>query len=205
MRKHFFLLAILSLQWILVGCQTVDIDLPEYPLDEKTVISAVEAVGLPWTMSEEDTISLFENQISYSFYAEEEIGTQISSAISGKTRILQMVCGAPIMDEEPEFSWDDWEKQLALASQLFGGFSDDKELFSALSGQEMPESQPLTDGMDGELLHWETELSAAYCVVTWWSTSAYKIQGRISPEQWTSKLNISVYESKEIYEELLET
>lgn len=191
------LLLTVCLLWILPGCGR-DSSAPSFPPKEGTVRAAAEKLG--WTLDPEGTRSWAEDQVVYAFRIGEQGRGSISCALAEGKRVLTENETAFFLTDKPEFDWEDWKKAVNLAETLYGGF-DQGELYAALSQQDTPEIQS-EESPDRESLSWEVELPAGYGRV-WWSVSPGTVEKNFpSPavQDWRSTLSVSLYESREAYE-----
>lgn len=202
--RFFRLLLIFSLLWILSGCRSAS-SLPEFPPTEETVQTVVGELG--WTLDPEGTQSWAENHILYTIETENQMKISVSCALVGESRFLTETCAVMFLPSKPQFVWEDWKEAVSLAEKLYGGFSEG-EFYQILSEQAIPEpeipSAELSTPAGHESLIWEAESSAGYGRV-WWSISAGAVE-HVFPSpvihDWRITLSISLYESKEVYENM---
>lgn len=173
----------------LAGCRSAP---PPFPSDAAAVVDIVESLGFDWTLSEEDAVSYPDGRVTFSLYGEGCPGALIGCSSPQESKVLQISFGAPIVEEKPEFSWQDWERHLSLAAQLYGGSFQEDELCQALSSQDIPELKPAGD-LHMQTLTWHAELPSARCVVSWIVQGAAVTDGEVS--NWTSRLSVTILET----------
>ena len=83
-----------------------------------------------------------------------------------------------------------------LAGQLYGGFSDEGELYRAFSAQEIPESVDL-----GRMHTWRAELPSARCTVSWRTERTGTAGGQGPSEGWTGRLSMTILEAEDLPQE----
>lgn len=217
MRRLISVLLALSLMCPLSGCRKGGLPQPDFPLEEAVVTAALEQTGLPGEISESDTFSNTEGYTSYMLRDQKDqkekrmFTAVVSSALTEGERFLQIHFRSPSVSEPPPFAWEDWKQQLVFAALLFGGFSDEEEIYREFFAQEVPEGEtPLTaDGMrldvyTTDIREWDAQLPAGYCKVRYYQSSTNvesSSRGRRILEQ-SPNMIIAIYESKAHYERL---
>ena len=119
----------------LVGCWSTH---PAFPPDAAAVADIVGSLGFDWTLSEEDAVSYPDGRVTFSLYGEGYPEALIGCSGPREAKAMQLFFGMPILSERPRFAWEDWEDRFSLAEQLYGGFSDEGELYRAFSAQGDP-------------------------------------------------------------------
>ena len=159
-----------------------------FPLSETAVTTAVNAVGLPLTILPEGTQSYTEGHITYTLHGGGEdiypFGA-VSSAVydGGKRHLTVMYMTRP--EGDTAFRWEDWRQAITLAGKLWGGFTDDEQLYRQLSDLNIP-----NDSVTGA--SWEAETDGGFCSIGYTVTM---IQGKPSHVG----LSISFYDSQQEY------
>ena len=159
-----------------------------FPLSEKAVTTALNDVGLPLTISSEETQSFTEGQIAYTLRSGGEDRFPwggVSSAVYGGGKRFCQVTHLEAAGEDITFHWEDWQKTITLAGKLWGGFDDDDQLYRQLSDLNIPD-----DTVTGA--SWETETGGGFCRVSY---SVTMIQSKPSHVNFT----IVFYESRQEY------
>ena len=144
-----------------------------FPLSQQAVDDTLAAVGLPVRVAAEETQSNGEGNVSYTLRSGGEdqypFGAVSSAVYDGGKRFLS-VTYMTRPGEDVTFRWADWQRPIALANTLWGGFSDDGQLYRQLSVLEVPDDSDLYYGAS-----WGTEVSGGYCSVNYRITT---IQGK---------------------------
>lgn len=190
-----FLLGILLL---VSGCQKSE----RVPLEEDEVTRLLEQVGLPGEISEDETESRKKGQISYVIRdpAETYGDSGNKKMVAGVTSLVRKDGRAlsttfvQNVAEEP-IVWADWERQIKLATLLYGGFADEEVLYKACTEAELP--------TDTNSFSWETELPEGYCRVQY-RTHRNKTYDERNFEvvYYSATMWVSIYESRAFYERL---
>ena len=162
-----------------------------FPLSGDAVNDALTAVGLPVRINDEETQSYTEGQIAYTLRNDGEDlypwGAVVSALYDGGKRYLQ-VNYQEAAGEDTTFRWEDWQKTIHLAAILYGGFTDDGQLYRQLSALPIP-----GDAADGAA--WDLNTNGAYCYAYY---STLVVQG----EPRNVSLTICFYDSEQYYWEL---
>lgn len=205
MQKSFritFGLFLLGMLLLVSGCQMSKHVQTAYPLEEDELTRLLEQVGLPGTISEDETVSRQEGHISYVIRNPAEtygnsgnnkLVANVTSLVRKDGRVLstifhQSVAGEPIV-------WADWERQIKLAALLYGGFEDEGTLYKACTEAELP--------TDTTSFRWETDFPEGYyCVV--YRSHKNKAYDERSFEVVTcsATLWVDIYESRELYDKM---
>ena len=163
-----------------------------FPLSEKAVTTALNDVGLPLTISSEETQSFTEGQITYTLRSGGEDRFPwgaVSSAVYGGGKRFCQVTHLEAAGEDITFHWEDWQKTVTLAGKLWGGFDDDDQLYRQLSDLNIPD-----DTVTGA--SWETDTNGGFCRVSY---SVTMIQSKPSHVNFT----ITFYESQQEYRQMM--
>lgn len=196
------LLLALSMLCMLSGC----VSAPEFPPTEETVQTAAEQLG--WTLDRSETKSVGEGRVNYTIKTGDQAWVSVACAAAEGKRVLGQGYFAVSLSEKPQFAWEDWEKAVALAQTLYGGF-DQGELYQALTEQDVSEPQIPPAGSDtptgGESLRWEVESPAGYARVRWLISTGEVEHGFPEPtvKNWRETFIIDLYESKDVYESMV--
>lgn len=181
-----------------------------FPLEEETIITALEKSGLPGILSESETYSLAEGQrvhavrsptITYS----DTVSTEEANADPSTRLLIASISSAAIEGERVLFtvfdqidvsdpiSWEDWKQQLVFAALLYGGFEDDEEVYRAFADKEIPYGEDAFG-------RWDAQLPGGYCMVTYrsFAETSKPVQKR------HIKMTVNIYESPELYQKLQE-
>lgn len=203
-RPACLLLICLSLG-VLSGCKS-DAPKIEFPPAEETVQTAAEELN--WTLDPEKTESWTEGQILYTLETEDQGTASVSCALMDNKRLFTENCVFTQLTDKPQFAWEDWKDAVTLAETLYG-FSEG-ELYQALSEQDIPEPEIPEAGPDtptgAESLSWDVELPAGYGTVRWFISAGEAEKTFPSPviREWQLIFSLSLYESKEAYESMVE-
>ena len=142
-----------------------------FPLSEQAVRSAAISMGLPNVISPEETFSGAEGHAAYTLrddsgerYPMLVVSSQVDDV--GK-RYLQVMYLEPA-GEDTAFHWADWQRPIALAGMLYGGFHDDGQLYRQLSTLEISEDA-------GQGANWTMTTTGGFCRVSY---SVMEIQGK---------------------------
>lgn len=142
-----------------------------FPLSEQAVRSAAISMGLPNVISPEETFSGAEGHAAYTLrddsgerYPMLVVSSQVDDV--GK-RYLQVMYLEPA-GEDTAFRWADWQRPIALAGMLYGGFHDDGQLYRQLSTLEISEDA-------GQGANWTMTTTGGFCRVRY---SVMEIQGK---------------------------
>jgi hypothetical protein len=201
---------------VLSGCQTAPAETPpaetlpqpEFPLTEEAVNAALEQSGFPGEISAEETQSYQEGHIAYSIRDDSRTYTAggnavlsagISSSLVDGVRFLAVSLPLPSQKEPPEpFQWEDMKPELVMAALLYGGFTDEEEIYRAFSEEEFPQEQkvgqwtePVTDW--GQ---WTKDLTGGYCQVT-----VKRTREPIGSTPYTETRTIKIFQSEEAYQD----
>lgn len=204
-RLAYLLLACFSLG-MLSGCKS-DSSAVEFPPTEEAVQTAAEE--LHWTLDSEKTESWAEDHILYTLETEDQGTASVSCALMENNRLFTENCVYTQLTDKPQFAWEDWKDAVTLAETLYGGFSEG-ELYQALSEQDIPEPEISEAGPDtptgAESLSWEVELPAGYGTVKWFISAGLAEKTFPSPviQEWQMIFSLSLYESKEANESMVE-
>ena len=118
------------------GCRGGETGAAPAVLDEKQIQSALLEVGLPGRISEAETFSTAAGGLCYSIRdpdAEDRLSLSIfDSPVEGKC-FLKLMFFSPPVETRPSFAWQDWQKQLQLASLLSGGAEGADALYQTFS------------------------------------------------------------------------
>lgn len=195
------------------GCRDSDTSRPKFPLDEEAITAALIEAGLPGIISESETKAEATYKTDYTVRdpnGRDRPLILISSSLSNRARLLQILYIEPIVVEKPEFEWADWKQQLVFAALLSGGFSDSEELYRSFSAQEPPDevysAEEKRAYMLAESFTWYAELQGGYCIVHYSLNNARVEYSTFDTKvsEYSPMLSISVYESKDHYESIQE-
>lgn len=194
----------------LAGCQKNALPRPDFPLEEDTILAALEQAGLPGVISESETRSYVEGQMAYTLrdpaktYGDTEnkvMVAGISSAITEGERFLSMIfSSAPGEPAAFPFAWEDWEKQIVFTTLLFGGFADEEAVYRAFSGKKTPE--------DEESFEWKAQLPGGYCTVSYRvndylkATEVHNSSSEPIENIASYIVRVTIYESKALYQRM---
>lgn len=192
-KKVLCLFGLLAVMSPLVGCWSTH---PAFPPDAAAVADIVESLGFDWTLSEEDAVSYPDGRVTFSLYGEGYPEALIGCSGPQEAKAMQLFFGMPLLPEKPRFAWEDWEDHFSLAEQLYGGFSDEGELYRAFSAQEIPESVDL-----GRMHTWRAELPSARCTVSWRTERTGTAGGQGPSEGWTGRLSMTILEAEDLPQE----
>lgn len=180
------------------------------PLEAAAVTAALEETGLPGSIDEEETQSYAEGHIVYTLRgADEKTVMHINSVERQERRFLQIYYYTPSVPEGPAFAWEDWKRQLVFAALLFGGFSDQEEIYRAFAGQDVQAGKiPITDYMDAkftaERYEWDARLPGGYCRIKYelanTSVESSSYGNRVLAQ--SPRMYIAVYESEAAYQKM---
>lgn len=124
--------------------------------------------------------------------------------------VLTENCTITLLPDKPQFTWEKWKEALFLAEALYSGF-DEGELYQSFSAQSIPDSELSAEGFDKstgqEVLTWKVECPTGYGRVRWVISPVTVEHSFPSSEvqDWRESLSISLYESKNAYEVLMES
>ena len=162
-----------------------------FPLSEETVNDTLTAVGLPLRVDPRKTQSYADGQIVYTLRGEGEDlypwGAVHSAVYDGGKRVLTVI----YLEEAAEstvFRWEDAQRAITLANTLWGGFSDDGQLYRQLSALPIPQ-----DAANGA--SWALDTGNGYWRVTYTVST-------IQEEPNRTNLTIACYESEAEYHEI---
>ena len=105
------------------------------------------------------------------------------------------------MDVPDSFVWANWKERLVFSALLYGGFSDEEEIYHALAEKEIPKSTNLEGTVQVE---WFLDLSGGFCRVTYSTrrgSTRYNEYG-VPSRGYDGMLDVHLYESKAAYEAL---
>ena len=165
-----------------------------FPLSEEEVNNTLMAVGLPLRVDPQETQSYADGQIVYTLRGEGEDlfpwGSVHSAVYDGGKRVLTVI----YLEEAAEstaFRWEDAQRAITLAGMLYGGFSDDGQLYRQLSALPIP--QDAANGASGA--SWALDTGNGYWRVTYTVST-------IQEEPNRRNLTIACYESEAEYHEI---
>lgn len=193
-------LFIFSLLWLMASCGS-NSSKSEFPPSVQTVQAVAEELN--WTLDQEGTQSWEENQILYTLETADQEKISVSCALVDEKPVLMENCVVILLPDKPHFSWEDWEDEVNFAEKLFGGFSQG-DIYKELLEQKLPEPEILASDspVNLEVLSWEVDSPSGYVRVQW-SMDAGTVENNFpSPtaQDWRMNFNISIYESKEAYQ-----
>ena len=220
-RLFTLVMTVVAATLVLSGCQTAPAETPpaetppaetlpqpEFPLTEEVVNAALEQSGFPGEISAEETQSYQEGHITYSLRDDSRIYTAggnavlsaaISSSLVDGVRFLAVTVPLPSQKEPPEpFQWEDMKPELVMAALLYGGFTDEEELYRAFSEEEFPQDQeagqwtePVTDW--GQ---WTKDPTGGYCEVT-----VKRTREPTCSKPYSEIRSIMIFQSEEAYQD----
>ena len=220
-RLFTLVMTVVAATLVLSGCQTAPAETPpaetppaetlpqpEFPLTEEVVNAALEQSGFPGELSAEETQSYQEGHITYSLRDDSRIYTAggnavlsaaISSSLVDGVRFLAVTVPLPSQKEPPEpFQWEDMKPELVMAALLYGGFTDEEELYRAFSEEEFPQDQeagqwtePVTDW--GQ---WTKDPTGGYCEVT-----VKRTREPTGSKPYSEIRSIMIFQSEEAYQD----
>ena len=218
MKERLFTLVmtVVAAALVLSGCQTAPAEpppaetlpQPEFPLTEEAVNAALEQSGFPGEISAEETQSYQEGHIAYSIRDDSRTYTAggnavlsagISSSLVDGVRFLAVSLPLPSQKEPPEpFQWEDMKPELVMAALLYGGFTDEEEIYRAFSEEEFPQDQAV--GQETEPViergQWTRDLTGGYCQVT-----VRRSQRSTGSTTYTETRTIQIFQSEEAYQD----
>lgn len=210
MKRLICLCLALSVFCALAGRQEAGRIQTAVPLEAAAVTAALEETGLPGSIDEDEIQSNAEGHIMYTLRgADEKPVMHINSVEREDRRFLQLYYYTPSVPEGPAFAWEDWKRQLAFAALLFGGFSDQEELYRAFAGQDVQAGKiPVTDYMDAkftaERYEWDASLPGGYCRISYelanTSVESSSYGNRVLAQ--SPRMYIAVYESEGAYQKM---
>ncbi|WP_298024805.1 hypothetical protein [uncultured Dysosmobacter sp.] len=214
-RRLFYSLFVLGILFLLAGCQKSGLQEPDFPLKEADIITALAQTNLPGTISDDKTI-LSEEYTSYVLDSADQrlpVAIIFSSNYEGK-RFLSLTFISPPTSKDCVFLWEDWKQQLALAALLYGGFTDEDEIYRGFFEQEVSDGELEVnennfDHLIAEQYEWDAEFSAGYCRVYYKLVNSSIETDPFGSENFnvveqTPHMTISIYESVERYNERLQ-
>ena len=220
-RLFTLVMTVVAATLVLSGCQTAPAETPpaetppaetlpqpEFPLTEEAVNAALEQSGFPGEISAEETQSYQEGHIAYSLRDDSRtytaggnavLSAAISSSLVDGVRFLAVTIPLPSQKEPPEpFQWEDMKPELVMAALLYGGFTDEEELYRAFSEEEFPQDQeagqwtePVTDW--GQ---WTKDLTGGYCEVT-----VKRTREPTGSKPYSEIRSIMIFQSEEAYQD----
>lgn len=215
-RRLFYSFLVLGALFLLAGCQKSGLREPDFPLEEADITAALEQTNLPGTISDDKTL-LSEEYASYVLDSEDQklpAAIILSSNVEGK-RFLSLTFISPPTSKDYVFLWDDWKQQLALAALLYGGFTDEDEIYWGFFEQEAPDgelevNENNLEHLIAEQYEWDAEFSAGYCRVSYKlvnsSIETYPLASEnFNVVEQTPQMTISIYESVDCYNEHVQT
>lgn len=182
------------------GCQKrVKFQTP-FPLEESMVIAMLDEAGLPGKISEFETESYFDGHTVYvvrsetESYGDDNIGimvASVSSAITEDGRALNVDFDRLNVEQ---FSWEDWESQIAFATLLYGGFDEEDIVYQAFCEKVLPATPPYI---------WDVILPEGYCRISYRPRSfkEYDEDG-FEKKRQSAILRVSIFESFETYQKI---
>lgn len=184
------------------GCQKSERFQTAFPLEADEVTRLLVQVGLPGEISEKETQSRQNGSISYVIRdAAETYGdcgnskmvANVVSLARRDGRALSTIFDQSVADEP--ILWADWERQIKLATLLYGGFEDEEALYKACIEAELPSGS--------NSFRWETELSEGYCRV-YYEPRRNKTYDERGYElvTYSAMLRVDIYESRDLYENM---
>ena len=200
----FLLVCVLGMLCILTGCQKGERFQTAFPLEEKVVTDTLEKVGLPGVISESETFSQMKDHIHYVVRSETEQDdvtensvfiAGISSAEYKGKRVLYTTFDQSVASNQ--IKWEDWKQYIVFTTLLYGGFENEEDVYQAFLEKELPEGETS--------FRWDAQLPEGYCVVAYRfrSNTIYDEDGFPVKKQYVS-LRVIIYESYELYQELID-
>ncbi|MDD3251647.1 MAG: hypothetical protein PHV18_03705 [Lachnospiraceae bacterium] len=167
MKKLFSLILLFVTVSLCTGCRKQALPAPSYPLDAGTIEAALERLDLPWTIT--NRVDWGEGRVYYDLCNEDQKGiAQISSVADGTSRVLQINFFSSTAIDAP-LPADDWEKAIRLAAVLYGGFSDDKQIYETFQStyEEASLTEPIPGAIpkDQERIRWNQEIGKTHCFI----------------------------------------
>lgn len=176
----------------------------DFPLEPEVVSNALEKTGLAGEISESESSAqgkgysqyvIRRNIEEHKAIESSEFIANISTLERKDGRILYAVFNQGNVSNQIE--WEKWKKQILFATLLYGGFEDEKDVYQAFYGRELP------DGKTS--FRWDAQLSGGYCVVTYClrSNSIYD-ENNFAVKNQSAFLWVDFYESYELYQKIKE-
>lgn len=212
MKKNKFLILFVVGALVLTACRADDsisdaanriteekMPEPEFPLDKDTIMGIVDELGLPCVISEDESQeSLSRENAIYSNYTlrdpERKFSEDspvaalycglISGIVDGGRYLSASFDARSHMLNDKPFDWEDWKEEIVFITTLYGGFKDEKEVYRALSGIEVPD--------DGSGFREGVQLSHGYCGVQ-------KSKNSPPPASGGYVIWFNFYETEELY------
>ena len=176
-----------------------------FRLDETAVTAALEEVGLPGMISEEETIIHDQGGPTYVVRDPNQTysGTDnpvLIAGVRGTSYEGERMLLATFDQEvaSAQIDWADWEKQLAFAALLYSGLADSEEIYRAFAAKEVPSGQ--------DRCQWDAQLTNAYCVIKWAhrSNKAYDA-AQFEVRKHHASIWVNIYESQALYQKITTT
>lgn len=205
MRKKIIPIMLFAVALMLTGCKadhSTSIPEPSFPLEESTVIEALDKLSFDWVISENETLIISEENREAVLYQlrdpekklnEESENTILYAGIfsgidDGKRRLCVTFTSVTLGLDGKPFAWEDWKDQIILSAILYGGFKDTEEVYAALFRTDAPAGD--------EAFQCSVKFQNSYCVV-----KRSPVQHKPSPGRYV--LWIDFYESEGHYHETL--
>lgn len=195
----------------LAGCRETGQAKSHFPLTEEAVTAALERTGLPGVISESETQSDGAGRVAFTLHDQTEnkkTTMLISSGPVEEDWFLQIYFISPSASEQPPFAWEDWKQQLVFAALLYGGFSDEEEIYRAFSEQEAAVEtlppDPETQKYIAESRKCDARLPGGYCRLRYQlaNTSIESSSlGTVIMEQ-APRMEITIYGSESQYQKI---
>ncbi len=182
-----------------------------FSVTEESIRAALEKTDLPEVLCPEETETLGD-LTTYVLRApahkeDPSAKTFVSGASTDTGRVLYMQILGASVEEQPTFSWGDWQGYFQLATALFGGLAEDA-LYNAFAaqtwedGEETDIPQHLT-----ESARWTAEVPGGYCVAVYQLANTQTVYAGTSAGgtqvlAYAPRLYLTVYESKAQYESM---
>lgn len=161
MKKYTLILFLLIFFIIACGCEKTRIPQPIFPLEANSITVALEEVGLPWHISEED--SWYKGHTVYTLRNEEEemVANVSSENIEGKKSLVVgfMYPGLQVQSNSAYLSEDEWEKVFKFISYLNGDFDTSTQMFKKFSNGKLHK-----DDRNPNVEKWDEKIGDVNCI-----------------------------------------
>lgn len=158
MRKKIMPVMLLLCILILTSCKadsSTPSPEPKFPLEESTITAALNELSLDWAISVDETQMTRDANRETVLYSlrdpEKKLNEEseytilyagISSGFVDGKRCLSVTLNPSALDlNEKPFAWEDWKKEIILATILYGGYEEKEEVYEALSRIDVPEGE----------------------------------------------------------------
>ena len=157
------------------GCGRQGLPVPEFPLEAGVVETALERAGLPWTIAAEE--SWAEGQTVYTLHDPEgRMVAIVSSTGEPQGRMLRLSFLPSENDPygvSVSLPRQDWEKAVVLGTILYGGFAEEREVYTAFLATRNEKSAAVQQGEPPSgarktyeaVTEWKSEIRGTGCAV----------------------------------------